>query len=278
MNRLHPWILLALALGLSACDGGPTAPAAEPVVETLAELPNAPTEVVDGRMTCIGKGGVPGAAGALEVNGYVRTLADPEAKKEVPAAKVEVFLPDGTSIGTGFADSTKAGRVAISVPVKATGFEGYSVVSQGGFLDWRLSSSRPITTTDIAGWAWLSTQDEINSRAKALGFELKAGTGILVGAVHDCDGFGVANAVVVVGSSSSNLVYYMEGFDIAAARPYTSLTGRFVTANLPAGELTVKAFGRLKASGPLTLLSSAKVTIEAGRMTAIDLAPREGLK
>jgi len=274
-THLWPWILAALLV--SGCDGGPVAPKPTPAVETLAELPNAPTATVDGRLTCMGKKPPAATVGAMELTGYVRALADPDGNLPVPAATVEAFLPDGTSLGSGGVDVTKKGRIAISVPVQAAGFDGYAVVKHPGFLDFRLQSSRPKTTTDLDGWAWLTTAGEIDSRSKDLGFVAKAGTGILVGAVHDCDGFGVGNAVVVVGTGN-HLVYYVEGFDISPSRPYSSATGRFVAANLPPGPITVKAFGRVDAGGPLSLLSSAQVTIEAGRMNAIDLQPRTGIK
>ena len=277
MKDAHVWLWMLPVVLAYGCDGGPTAPTPTPSVETLAELPNAPTSTVDGRLTCMGKKPPAAAPGAMELTGYVRTLADPDAKQPVPPATVEAFLPDGTSLGSGGVDVTKGGRIAITVPIKAAGFEGYAVVSQTGYLDFRLQSSRAKTTTDLDGWAWLTTPGEIDSRAKALGFDVKAGTGILVGAVHDCDGFGMSNAVVVVGSGN-HLVYYVEGFDISPARPYSSSTGRFVAANLDPGTVTVKAFGRVDAGGPLTLLSSAQVTVEAGRMSAIDLQPRTGLK
>ncbi len=269
---------LALTWGLAGCESNPEPSEPAIQVETLPEMAGAPTSVVDGRLTCLGKAPAAATAGALELTGYVRTLADPEAKLPPPAAKVGLFTADGTELASGFADAAKAGRVSISVPVKAQGFEGYALVQQQGFLDWRFQTSRPVTTTDLTGWAWLTTQGEVDTRAKALGFTLKASAGILVGAVHDCDSFGAANAVVVVGDAGGNPVYYVEGFDLVAVRPYTSTSGRFVAANLAPGTVQVKAFGRTKVGGPLELLSSARVVIEAGRITAVDLAPRTGIK
>ena len=273
MNLLPPCLLAALLL--VGCISASTAGPPEENVETLPDPAGAPTGVVDGRLTCMGQPPPTGTAGALELTGYVRTLADPDGLQPVPTATVEAFMQDGTSLGTAGVDVTKRGRVSISVPVKASGFDGYAVVQQAGYLDWRLQSSRAKTSTDLDGWAFLATQAEIDSRATALGLSPTAGTGILVGAVHDCDGFGVSNAVVVL-STGSQTVHYVEGFDVTAARSYTSSTGRFVVANLPPAPVTVKAFGRLKAGGPLTLLSSAQVTILSGKMSAIDLAPRIG--
>lgn len=270
--RREPLLLCALLL---ACTSTPPATTPDENVETLPDFATAPAAAIDGRQTCLGQAAPAGAAGALELTGYVRTLADPDALQPVPAATVEAFLPDGTSLGSVGADVTKAGRISISVPVKATGFVGYGVVTQAGYLDWRLQSSLPKTNTDLDGWAFLTTQDEVNSRASTLGLTPSAGSGILVGAVHDCDGFGVSNAVITLSVAGQN-VFYIEGFDVAADRTFTSSAGRFVVANLPPGTVTVKAFGRIKVGGPLTLLSSAQVTILAGAMSAIDLAPRTG--
>lgn len=264
---------MVLSLGLMGCPSTTPAETTEPVAETLTDPVGAPTEIADGRLNCLGQAGTPGAAGALELTGYVRTLADPDGLQPVPAATVEAYTPNGTSLGTAGVDVTKRGRVSLSVPVKATGFEGYAVARYAGYLDWRLQSSHAKTNTDVDGWAFLATQAEIDKRATALGETATTGTGILVGSVHDCDGFGVANAVVVVGTGTET-VRYVEGFDVVKTRSYTSNTGRFVVANLTPGVVTVKAFGRLKAGGPLTLLSSAQVNVTSGALSAIDLAPR----
>ncbi len=269
-----------VAVGLAAtllagCESETATPSATPAVETMAEFTGAPTAVVGGAWACAGKAQGTVTGGAVELNGYVRLLSDPEAKQPVPAAKIEAFSAAGVSLSEpSYADPSKAGRVALSVPVKSTGFDGYAVISQAGFLDFRLQSSRKVVSTDLAGWAWLATQAEVDSRAQAIGIPLEAGKGILVGSVHDCDGFGAANAVVEVGGSLSTTVLYAEGFDLVAKRVFTADSGRFAVANLPAGPVTIKAFGRAKAGGKLQLLSKIETTIVAGKMTAVDLAPR----
>ena len=274
LKKLSPlWIAFVVA----ACTTAEPSTTTEDPVETLADPAGAPTAIVDGRLNCLGQPGIAGSAGALELTGYVRTLADPDAKKPLPQATVEAFMQDGTSLATAGIDITKGGRVSLTVPVKASGFDGYAIARYPGYLDWRLQSSRVKTTTDFDGWAFLTTQAEVDSRATAIGLTPAAGSGLVVGAVHDCDGFGVANVVISLGGGTQ-VVRYIEGFDISPTRTFTSSTGRFAVANLAPGLLTVKAFGRLKAGGPLTLLSSAQVTIVAGAMTAIDLAPRTGSK
>lgn len=265
---------LVAAAVLAGCESEPATPSTSPTVETMAEFAGAPTAVVGGAWACAGKSQGTVTGGSVELNGYVRLLGDPEAKQAVPAATVEAFTLAGASLGKSYADPSKAGRVALSVPVKPAGFDGYAVISHDGFLDFRLHSSRKVVSTDLAGWAWLATQAEVDSRAKAIGIPLESGKGLLVGAVHDCDGFGAANAVVEVGGSLNTTVLYAEGFDLVAKRTFTADSGRFAVANLPAGPVTVKAFGRAKAGGKLQLLSKIETTIVAGKMTAVDLAPR----
>ncbi len=240
------------------------------------EPAGAPTEPQDGLMACLGTNyGAPLQGQSLELTGYVRTLADPEATSQTPAAKVTAYSNDGVELGSGFADPAKAGRVAFTVPVPPEGFTGYAVVQQEGYLDWRFRSSRAVTDTSLSGWAWLTTPDEAQQRAGALGITLDQGKGILVGAVHDCDGLGISNAVVTVDGSTEG-VYYIEGFDISDSRTFTSPSGRFAVANLAPGPVTVEAWARLEQGGPLVLLSRVQATIEAGVMTAVDLQPRTG--
>ncbi len=262
-------------LAMPGCDSGtstPSTPAA--AVETIADFAGAPTETVAGAWACAGKAQGTATGGSIELNGYVRLLSDPDAKQPVPAATIEAFTADGASLAKSGADPSKAGRVSLSVAVMPTGFDGYAVISHDGFLDVRLQSSRKVVSTDMAGWAWLATQAEVDSRAKGIGIPLEAGKGLLVGAVHDCDGFGAANAVVVVGGKLENAVLYAEGFDLVGARTFAADSGRFAVANLPAGPVTVKAYGRTKAGGKLQLLSKIDTTVVPGKMTAIDLAPR----
>jgi len=272
---------MVAAFVVAACSSDGSSAASDAVsgtVETLtAEPAGAPTAVIDGRQDCLGKNAPkPAAPGAMELTGYVRTLADPSATKQPPPAKVTAFTKDGAQLGVSFADIEKSGRVSVSIPVKAEGFTGYALVAYTGFLDWRFQTSRAVTDTDLTAWAWLTTPDEAKSRATALGLTIDETKGILVGAIHDCDEWGVQN--VVVTTSSQDKVFYVEGFDLSKDRTFTSETGRFVFANVAPGTVKVKAFGRLKAGGPLTLLASIEAVVEAGKMTAVGLQPRDGLE
>lgn len=269
-----------LGLLLAGCPNGEEP--VEPVVpaEKLEPAPlTAPSAVVGGpdtRLTCLGKNAPPAVTGnALELTGYVRALADPDADAPPPAAKIDAFTPDGTRLGGGFADPApgKDGRVSFSIPITDDGFTGHAMVTMDGYLDYRFQNSRPITSVDFGGWAWLTTQTEVDERATLAGVTLEAGTGILYGAVHDCDNFGVEHAFVTIDGGHDG-VYYVEGFGIATDRTWTSDTGRFVVPNLAPGTVRVKAFGRLVPDGPLTLLSTTTATVEAGAISAVNLEPR----
>ena len=245
------------------------------IVEILDPEPaGAPTDVADGRLTCLGAPSpVAGSAGALELTGYVRTLADPEAASAPPAAQIDVFDPDGMAIGTTYANTSADGRVAVSVPVPAEGFTGWVVVTHADYVSWRFQNSRPITNSMASGWTWLVTPTERDALAADLGVTPGPGDGILAGAVHDCDGFGVANAIVVVDDDPAG-VLYAEGFTITASRTYTATSGRFVMPVAASGPVIVKAFGRLEPGGPLLLLSSVATQVDAGFVSAVNLDPR----
>ena len=257
-------------------DGGTDEPAE---AETLAaDFEGAPEEIADGRMTCLGDNAPEAPTGSvLQLTGYVRTLADPDGEGDTPAASVEAFSSGDVSLGTGFADASKAGRVTVSVPVTEDGFDGYVLVSHDGYLDWRFQTNLAVSDTHLSGWAWLTRPAERDALAEDLGVTLEADTGILVGAIHDCDAFGVASAVVTVDGDHAG-VYYIEGFAPVTDRTWTSPAGRFVVPNLSPGSYEVKAWGRLAAGEELTLLSAIPdVVVDANRMTAVALQPRAGV-
>ena len=270
---LFAFLLPALLVGCPPVDDDDTV---DPV-ETLDPEPSgAPTGVADGRLTCLGDNAPPEPlGGAVELTGYARALLDPTAEDEPPEFEVEVFSPSGSSLQTGDSNVGNDGRVNISVPIEDSGFEGYAVVTADTFIDLRFQSSRPTTTTDFSGWTWSATQADLDAAAADLGVSLDASAGVLMGSAHDCDAFGMENVVIVV-DGDGGLAYYVEGFDAVDSRTYTSTSGRFVVPNVPAGDVVVKAFGRLEAGGPLTLLSSIATEVEAGGMTAVALEPRVG--
>ena len=224
-------------------------------------------------MTCLGDN-VPAAPDAttLALPGWVRRLSDPTAEQGAPAARVEAFDAEGTSLGTTFADEV-TGRVAVTVPVRDEGFVGFVVATLDGFVDYQLHSSRPYTENTYAGWAWLMTPEELANHAAGAGVVLDPAKAVILGAVHDCDVFGVAGAVVRVAGSTEG-VLYSDGFDIPPDFTFTDESGRFVAPNVTAGSVVVEAFGRQEEGGPLVLLSRADVMAVAGAVVAVDLQPR----
>ncbi|MBW2254486.1 MAG: hypothetical protein JRI25_07800 [Deltaproteobacteria bacterium] len=248
-------------------------------VEILDPEPvGAPTEPITGRWTCLGDNEQPPATSRrVELPGYVRTLADPGADDLVPAAQVEVFDENDTLLGTTFANPGNDGRVAVVIPVLEEGFTGYLMVTEDGFLDWRMEISRPVTNSDFNGWTWLTTPAERDAKATDLGVTVEPSAGILVGAVHDCEAFGSPNIVLQVDGETEDM-FYMEGFGAVDTRTYTSDSGRFVLPNVPVGPVVVKAFGRVESGGPLLLLSSIETESLAGVMSAVALEPRVGLE
>ncbi len=248
------------------------------VAETLDPEPaGSPTDAVDGRLSCLDQYKIAAPSGtALELTGYVRTLADPDAATEPPEATIEVFSAGGSSLGSAFSDASREGRSAVSVPIDDEGYTGYAMITADGYLPERFEVSIPVTDSTQSGWAFLATAAERDAVAADLGATVGAGDGVLVGSVHDCDGFATGNVLVTVDRVADG-VLYVEGFAPVASRTWTGSAGRFAIA-LPAGEAVVEAWTRLEAGGPLTLISSLQTTVAAGAMTAVALEPRPAAK
>ena len=263
----------ALCVSGLACDdgGGGGKPPVEKR-ETLSPEPSgAPTESLGGRWSCLGAWELaPPTGNALDLVGYVRTLADPDGREDPPSAKVEARTLGGSVLGETFSDPGKDGRVALSVPVNAAGFTGMARITHDDYVAWNFFVSRAITRTEVNAWAFIATEDDLTERAEAAGVALDAGKGLLVGAVHDCDAFGAENAIVTVGGEVDD-VWFVEGFEPTDSRTFTTETGRFVVPNLAPGEVEVRAYGRLDEGGDLVLLSKATVTIVADEMTSVAL-------
>lgn len=274
-SALPPLALLALLAPMLGGCPGPATPAAPPVLDP--EPAGAPTDPADGRFVCLGDNAPrPATPGDLLLAGYVRTLADPtNASGAQPEAEVEAFDASG-SLGSSMS-ATMDGRVVLTVPTDEAGFAGHVRVTAPGLVPTSLYSSRAYTGSVVNGWVWLPTPEEADAQAASVGETLAAGQGTLVGTVHDCDVFGVANAVIRYAGRTDGVVYY-EGFAPDTSLSYTGASGRFAVANVPPGEVTVEAFGRLEPGGPLTLLSRAEVTVTADEVTSVDLEPRVGVE
>jgi hypothetical protein len=282
-RRFHslPFVLLPALTALGACGDDDDDSVPVPILDP--EPATAPDEVadgldLDGRTTlgCLGRNEPDPPDGAnLLLLGWVRTLADPANDGETqPPAEAEAFDETGASVGLAFSD-TGNGRITITVPIRETGFLGAVEVRSDGFVDQRFASSRPVTGTAAAGWTWLVTQADLDGIATDAAVELEAGTGVLVGSVHDCDVFGVANAVIRAGGSTEGVLFF-DGFVLAPERTFTADSGRFAIPNIAPGVVTVEAFGRTRDGGPLELLSLAEVEVSADMVTAVDLQPRMG--
>lgn len=265
-----------LVLG-AACGPGDDEPDAGSAPILDPEPAGAPTDLANApptRLSCLGHNApVAPQAATLTLPGWVRALKDPQMAAQ-PAAHVEAFDESGMAVGSAFSD-TGSGRVAVTVPILGKGFVGTVKATADGYVDQTFASSRPVTTTEAAGWAWMATQEELTALATDAGKTLDPAKGIVTGAVHDCVIFGVANAVVRVGGATDGVSYF-DGFALAPMRTFTAKSGRFAVANVTPGPVTVEAFGRITAGGPLVLLSRADVKVEAGAVTAVDLEPRIG--
>lgn len=287
-------LLLVLFVGAAGCGGGGGGqPDAAPNVEVLDPEPaGAPTGIVvatDTDLSCLGKRPTPASGSAVELTGYVRTLDDPTAQAAPPAATVQAYTAGGDLLGTDYADASKQGRVAISVSFQGDGFDGYTVVSDPAYLDYRFESSRLVTSPEVNAFVWLVNDADVATWESTLGITQDAGNGILFGSVQDCLAFALENVVVQV-SGSTDGIYYPDGpapsvcpTGAACPRPfaaadgtYTNDTGRFFLPNVPPGPVTVKVFGRLTAGGPLTLLSSIQTQVTAGAITGVAMLPRMG--
>ena len=71
------------------------------------------------------------------------------------------------------------------------------------------------------------TDAELADLASDAGESIVAGTGVLIGAVHDCDVLGVANAVVRAGGSTDGVIY----FDAFNPAPELTFTGASAAAS-----------------------------------------------
>lgn len=271
MRSAH--LLVPCLVLLAACPGGDTD--TDAVIEVLDPEPaGAPADPVDGRWTCLGDEEHPSwGPGSLQLTGYIRTLADPTSLEQPPAVTIEAFDEDDNAVGTGFSDPSHGGRVNLSVPVDASGFKGHLLLTFPGYLDYRYQASRPFSTSFFTGWAWLTTAAERDAQAAAVGVDVPSDARVMIGAVHDCDGFAVSNAVVTIDDNTDGMLF-VEGFEAVAGHTFTTTSGRFVVPEVGGGRLSVAAWGRLEAGGPLQLLGRVDAEGVPGGISAVSLEPR----
>jgi len=292
VRRAFAVALGGLALGLAACPAGDDDDDDAPIL--VPEPPGAPEEVADGTdeegrttLGCLGRNAPdPPEAAHVTLLGWVRAWADPtNTADRSPDAAVEAFDETGTWLASAASDIV-SGRLAMTVPIREAGFLGsvmvHPVNEADGYWHQRFVWSLPVTGTTMAGWSWLVTADEIASLAATAGVEIDPDRGILAGAVHDCDGFGVANAVIRWGDRTDGVEHLVQrgdpaAFDLEPGLTFTTETGRFAIPNVEPGVIAVEAYGRLEAGGPLVLLSHAEIEVSAGIVSAVGLEPRAGL-
>ncbi len=231
---------------------------------------------VGGRFTCLGDNEPAAPEGdTIVLSGYVRALSDPGAIQLTLEAPLEVFGADGASVGNTASDPSDSGRVAVTVSVDDAGFAGWANITHSGYLDLRLASSRAATSSELTAWAFMITPEEADAETVALGLSRDPGLGVVVGSVHDCDGFGSDNAVVTLNGAPDD-VAYVSGFSLSPTATYTASSGRFVFPNVAVGPVTIQAWGRADANGPLELLSAIDTVVAAGTVSAVSLEPRAG--
>lgn len=301
--------IVAVLLLPAALAGCPETTEETPPPVLTPEPVGAPTQIVDtvtsasmmqypAALGCMGRPPQPAMPGSMQLLGYLRSYADPDyADCMPPEGQLDVFTPGATTpIATGYPVLTEGGDVGISIPVRAEGFRGHVRITSTGYLPVTLFNARPYTVpaTQSRGWAFLMTMTDVTTVAIEVGRSVDPAMGIVVGAVHDCRGFGISNAVVRVGGSTEGVLYFSDAeyqpgtnclrnpadsirsahFTPEPEATFTTYVGRFAVANVPPGSTTVEAFGRRDRDGPLELLSTVDVEVVAGEMTAVDLSPR----
>ncbi|MBI2893430.1 MAG: hypothetical protein HYY06_07745 [Deltaproteobacteria bacterium] len=280
------WLVALAALAWAGCgdDDDDTSQDEAPILDP--EPPGSPSEVVgagsvDFEISCLGDNSQPDPNGTnLTLPGWIRDWNDPTNDGGVqPEADAEAY-DEVSTLGTSSSDIGN-GRVAISVPVEETGFVGTVRVTADDYLEQHFRVSRPVTTTKTAGWMWLVRQSDVDAVAAEADIEVDPDRAIVVGAVHDCLGFGYSNAIIRWGDSTDGVLYF-DGFTPAPERTFTAESGRFAIAGVPEGPLTVEAYGRLDGSGqsagPLTLLGRIDIEVSTSYVSAIALEPRVGVE
>lgn len=297
---MRKWpIVCALVFLVLRCGGGDEGEPGEPPIldPEPAGAPQALVEPLGDVTVCLGANEPEAPDGTfVELLGYARYLANPHAcpdnparsaecggfevppgRENSPPAHVVAFDASGAEIGDAYANNTN-GRISIEVPVTEEGFTGHveATYDEAEMAEYHIYSSLAYTSERYNGWAWMASRTDLEALAADAGVTLDAGAAVISGSVHDCNVLGAENAVVRVAGSTDG-VLYADGFDLSPGFTYTDASGRFAVPNVAPGAVTVEAFGRVEADGPLVLLSRADVQAVAGAIVAVDLQPRAGV-
>jgi hypothetical protein len=255
-----------------------------------AGAPTGNVQVSDPDLACMGRPGRAGGSSIERLPGHVRTLADPTATADLPAARVEAFTPTGSLLGFGFADTSKQGRSpsrcrSPATASTATRWHPGRLLLPVPDQPWLVTTP---TSTATPGWSPRPRSTPGRPRGAS---PVDAGAGILLGSALDCQAFALENVwcrstAPPTASTTWTDPTPMEcptlqacdrPFAAATGATFTNDTGRFLMANVPAGPVVVKVFGRLAAGGPLTLLARIDTEVTAGAITAVGMRPRMGV-
>jgi len=244
--------LVAIAIGACGGDGGGDADAAPPLANPGFALPTAVTranvdehEVGDADWSCLGTPGADQARTAeLILGGKVMELGG-ISPKPIPAVTLAAF--PGTDFDATFATAMSDAEGAfagLAIPVgqvrvgfKLTGTEIMDTLLLNQY--WEPAAT---TFTQEIGAVTVALS---NALPTFINFTRKPGTGVLAGAMRDCQHREVSNAIATV-SATSGRADHVDGantfyFDAAGGLPAiheieadTSADGRFVVFDLPA--------------------------------------------
>lgn len=250
-----------------------------------------PRDKKDGDLSCLGTYWLARDPnkGSVLLPGYVRELENPgnddparpcepdpriDPTPCVPEAEVTAFRADGGQVAPTRSD-LKTGRVALTFGEDPEGFAGVVRVTMPGRADYWLSSSIPYPNLpQYNAFPWMATAAQVADAAEAGGAPLDLEAGVVVGSVHDCGRFGLANVVVLVEGGHGAVHYVGEGWTLDPERTYTGATGRFAVTGLPAGDAELSAFARVGWGCGLVHLGTGRITVRPGAVTALDLSPR----
>ncbi|MDX2093514.1 MAG: hypothetical protein SFX73_37060 [Kofleriaceae bacterium] len=225
----------------AACgdDGGSTTADAPPMKDIGFTKPTAPlkanNEVSDNNWMELGPANLAclntpsddvATANEIVVNTVV---TDFQSGNLVPGMKVTAFANQDidSPFGAEVTSDASTAAVAITIPAGTKRF-GYKMVNPEVALDTLLlnqSLDNPtMTPQEVGDIQSVSTQTAATLPA-LIGVSRTAGTGILAGAVRDCDGNEISNFIATV-SSTPNTVTHLEGVDTYYFSPSVGLPVR----------------------------------------------------
>jgi hypothetical protein len=245
--------LISLSVGACGDDGGGTTPDASvdigfnlPTVSLKANNETAPdqwTEVGPANLTCLGQ---PSDDVASTVAVALTTkVTDFQSGNAVPGAVVEVFKDQNYMAVEANATADSNAMVTLNLPAGIKRF-GYKMTSSSSLPTFLLNQTLPSPTQAT------QTVGEISSVSNATAATLPAligqtrtvGTGVVAGALRDCDGNEISGFIATMSSTKgmANTVmgadsYY---FDAAVGLPvhhnrqaYASGDGLFMIIEIP---------------------------------------------